>query len=156
MPCCWQPKPDHPPRALEHPSAGSAPPHILPVGLHHWSYGATKDPSQFVRSSNLESSRERIKPTVDVFPFPPRTHSAIAQLLTHRGSASYVAASYRSSLGCAHRAEQDDGELIWLAAHSPIGGVIRETPRQGGGEEAEVYVVLLMPHDGRNIFSSLL
>lgn len=46
--------------------------------------------------------------------------------------------------------EPDDGELIWLAAHSPIGGVIRETQMQAEVRTAEVYAGLFVSCNARN------
>lgn len=45
--------------------------------------------------------------------------------------------------------EQDDGQLIRLAAHSPVGGVIRDAQRRGAEvRSAEVYAGLFVPNVG--------
>lgn len=114
--------------------------HILPVGLHHWSYGwCLSDRLNWSQTAPWICSRSLsalIRPLHSISPTASR-----------RRTSPHLTAVASGALR-----EQDDGELIWLAAHSPIGGVIRETQRQGEVRIAEVYAGLLMPHDGRKIF----
>lgn len=76
--------------------------HILPVGLHHWTYSSYKSAKHAFISVPLSESEPSISVNLSSVSLP--TRSTIAHQLIRRGSPSCVAASYRSSLGCAQRA----------------------------------------------------
>ncbi len=94
-----------PPRALEHPSVGSVPPHPS-VGLHHGSYKSVTHAFSAVPSSESEPIT-----TVNVFfrslPPPVRPLRIISSTAARNRASPHLTAVASGALS-----EQDDGELI--------------------------------------------
>lgn len=132
----------NPPRAPEHPSPGSAPPHPsarpAPPELQAPQIRQTRVqlcPIVWIRAEHHDSIR-------------PRCLSPLARPLRILSStaARRRASPHLTAVASGALSEQDDGELIWLAAHSQVGGAIRATRRQEETRTAEVYAGLFTPH----------
>lgn len=122
---------------MEHPELGS----------HHFQSACATYATELVKSASgpVRFVRERGNHT-------PRTRSS--------GCCGRCAAPHPPRLCGAHRrifpqsvrqsppvllSQPDDGERVGPAAHSPMGGEMRATQRQGEVRPAEVYGGLLMP-----------